>query len=292
MRDNIITYLILITLLLFHLGASAQKIKVVEASYTYHAPDNITLEQAKRTALERAQIEALANTFGTIISQHNSTRVSNQNGNSDVDFLSMSSSDVKGEWIETIGEPIYNIHYEQRMLVVTCSVQGKAREMLSAGVDLKVKILRNGTEDKYESSDFRDGDDMYMSFQSPIDGYVAVYLIDEDGNAFCLLPYRNQADGIYRVKANTRYVFFSEAMASTAEKNIVDEYNLTCEKAQEINQICIMFSSDKFTKAFDDDNGEYLPRELSLESFQKWCSKQKTINSNLFSINKLLTIKH
>ncbi len=279
-------------LFLFHLDVSAQELKTVEASYTYYAPDNVTLEQAKRTALERAQIEALANTFGTNISQYNSTRVSNQNGNSDVDFLSISSSDIKGEWIETIGEPIYNIYYEQQMLVVSCTVRGKAREIVSAGVDLKVKILRNGTDDKFESSEFRNGDDMYLSFQSPVDGYVAIYLIDEGGNAFCLLPYRNQSDGIYKVKAGTRYVFFSETMAPTSEQSIVDEYNLTCEKAQETNHIYILFSSEKFIKAFDEDNGENLPRELSSESFQKWYSKQKVINKNLVSINKLLTIKH
>lgn len=291
MRDYI-KHLIPFFLLLFHLDVSAQKLKTVEASYTYHAPDNITLEQAKRTALERAQIEALVNTFGTNLSQYNSTRVCNQNGNSDIDFLSISSSDVKGEWIETIGEPTYNIYYEQQMLVVTCSVRGKAREIVNAGVDLNVKILRNGTEDKFESSEFRNGDDMYLAFQSPVDGYVAVYLIDEDGNAFCLLPYRNQSDGIYKVKANTQYVFFSEAMASTSERDIVDEYNLTCEKAQETNQILIIFSPDKFIKALDEDNGEKIPRELTSEAFQKWYSKQKTKNSNLISINKLLTIKN
>ena len=291
MRDYT-KYLIPFILLLFHLDVTAQKLKTVEGSYTYHAPDNVTLEQAKRTALERAQIEALANTFGTNITQHNSTHVSNRNGKSDVNFLSISSSDVKGEWIETIGEPNYNISYEQQMLVVTCNVRGQAREIVSAGVDLKVKVLRNGTDDKFESSEFRSGDDMYLSFQSPIDGYVAVYLIDEDGNAFCLLPYRKQSDGIYKVKAGTRYVFFSETMAPTSEKSIVDEYNLTCENAQETNQIYILFSSDKFVKALDEDNGEDIPRDLSSELFQKWYSKQKTINSNLVLINKLLTIKH
>lgn len=291
MRDYT-KYLIPFILLLFHLDVAAQKLKTVEGSYTYHAPDNVTLEQAKRTALERAQIEALANTFGTNITQHNSTHVSNRNGKSDVNFLSISSSDVKGEWIETIGDPVYNISYEQQMLVVTCNVRGKAREIVSAGVDLKVKVLRNGTDDRFESTEFRSGDDMYLSFQSPIDGFLAVYLLDEDGNAFCLLPYRKQSDGIYKVKAGTRYVFFSETMAPTSEKFIVDEYNLTCEKAQETNQIYILFSSDKFVKALDEDNGEDIPRELSSELFQKWYSKQKTINSNIVLINKLLTIKN
>lgn len=291
MRDKT-KYLLPFILLFFHLEVSAQKLKTVEASYTYHAPDNVTLEQAKRTALERAQIEALANMFGTKINQHNSTRVRNQNGNSDVDFLSISSSDIKGEWIETIGVPIYNIYYEQQMLVVTCSVRGKARENVNAGIDLSVKILRNGEEDKFESSEFRSGDDMYLSFQSPIDGFIAVYLIDEGGNAFCLLPYRNQSDGIYKVKANTRYIFFSETMAPITEKSIVDEYKLTCDKVQEINQIYILFSSDKFIKAIDEDNGEKLPRELSSDAYQKWYSKQKTINANLVSIHKLLTIKN
>ena len=102
-------HLFLIFLLTLTSTVFAQKMKTVEGEYTYHAPENVTVEQARRTALDRAMIQALADEFGTIVSQSNATRVENRNGHSDIDFLSIGGSEVKGEWIETIGEPIYNI---------------------------------------------------------------------------------------------------------------------------------------------------------------------------------------
>ena len=126
--------LFIFSLLLSSLTVFAQKMKTVEGEYTYHAPENVTMEQAKRTALDRAMIQALADEFGTIVSQSNATRVENKNGQTDIDFLSIGGSEVKGEWIETIGEPQYNIRYEGDMLIVSVKVKGKAREIVSAGI--------------------------------------------------------------------------------------------------------------------------------------------------------------
>ena len=76
------------------LTISAQKIEKVHGEYTYHVPDNISFEAGKRTALERAKIQALADAFGTLVSQSNSTIVKNENGKSSVDFLSIGGSNV------------------------------------------------------------------------------------------------------------------------------------------------------------------------------------------------------
>lgn len=251
----------------------SQELKTVEGDYTYYAPENVTMEQAKRTALERAMLQAVADEFGTIVSQHNVTRVENQGGRSDVDFLSFGGSEVKGEWIETIGEPIYNIRYEGNMLVITCKVRGKAREIVTAQIDLTAKVLRNGTEEKFESAEFRNGDDLYLLFQSPVKGYLAVYLMDADGQAFCLLPYRSQTEGVYPVKANQRYVFFNERLAPYSERPQVDEFVMTTERSSEYNQICVIFSPNQFVKAVDGNADEGLPRQLSSDDFNKWLVK-------------------
>lgn len=266
-------HFLVITLTLFSLTVLAQKTKTVEGEYTYHAPENVTLEQARRTALERAKIQALADEFGTIVSQTELSRVENVNGKSDVNFLSLGGTEVKGEWIETIGEPIYNIRYEGNMLVISCSVKGKAREIVSAQIDFTAKVLRNGTEEKFESAEFRNGDDLYLLFQSPVKGYLAVYLVDADAQAFCLLPYRNQTEGIYPIKANQRYVFFNERLAPPSERPQVDEYVMTTERSSEYNQICVIFSPNQFVKAVDGNADEGLPRQLSSDDFHKWLSK-------------------
>lgn len=265
--------LFILSLILSSLTVFAQKLKTVEGEYTYHAPENVTMEQAKRTALDRAMIQALADEFGTIVSQSNAMRVENKNGQTDIDFLSIGGSEVKGEWIETLGEPQYNIRYEGDMLIVSVKVKGKAREIVSAGIDFQAKVLRNGTDDKFESDQFRSGDDLYLSFISPVSGYLAVYLVDAENQAYCLLPYRNQTDGIYPVKANQRYMFFNAKDAPQNERSYVDEYVMTCSRSSEQNQIYVIFSPNQFVKATDNQFNTTLPRELKSEDFQKWLSK-------------------
>jgi len=276
-------FLLVVLSLCAALSVCAQSTKKVETSYIYRAAESVSIEQAKRIALERAQLEVIANTFGTKISQHNSTRVTNRNGESNVDFLNISSSDIQGEWIETIGEPQFDISYEQGMLIVKCYVRGVIREITTSAVDISAKLLRNGQEDRFESTEFKSGDDLFLSFSSPVDGYLAVYLLDDDNNAYCLLPYRNQSDGIYRVSANKKYLFFSESAVPIEERSFVDEYVMTCERTYETNQIYIVFSPNPFVKANDKDNGNVLPRELDARSFQKWLAKirKKDVNMTL-----------
>lgn len=266
-------FLTIVACLLFLPTTFAQKLKTVEGEYTYHAPENVTMEQAKRTALDRAMIQALADEFGTIVTQQSATRVENSNGQSDIDFLSIGGSEVKGEWIETIGEPIYDIRYEGNMLVVVCRVKGRAREITSAAIDFQPKILRNGTDDKFESDQFRSGDDLYLSFQSPVAGYLAVYLVDAESQAYCLLPYRNQPDGIYTVEANHHYLFFNTRLTPLSERPFVDEYVMTCERETEYNQIYVIFSPNHFAKAIDTNANAVLPRQLSYDDFLRWLAK-------------------
>lgn len=278
--------------LVLYLPVFSQKIKTVEGEYTYHAPENVTLEEAKRTALDRAKIQALVDAFGTIVSQTNTTRVENSDGKSATDFLSIGGSEVKGEWIETTEEPYYNISYDQGMLVVKVSVRGKAREIVSAQIDIKARVLRNGTEDKFESSEFHSGDDLYLSFVSPVNGYLAVYLIDAEQKAYCLLPYRNQTDGIYRVEANHRYVFFSEKQATRADVPFVDEYTMTCNRSSETNIIYVIFSPNAFCKAVDNRSADMLPRELPFGDLQKWLTNCRVKDKDMRMVLETINIRN
>lgn len=266
----------------------AQKVQKVTAAYTYYAPENVTLEEAKHTALDRAKISAIADAFGTLVTQSNSTVITNQNGESGNRFFSLGGSEVKGEWIETTKEPVYNIRYEGGMLVVSVEVSGRIREIVSAGIDFTTKILRNGTEEKFESSEFRSGDDMYLYFKSPVDGYLVVYLLDETTQeVYCLLPYKASGEGSYRIEHDRPYILFS-AKNEPQNLSIVDEYTMTCSSNVEYNDIYVIFSPNPFAKAYaNETTDEVLPRQLSYEGFQKWLVKnrQKDKPMQLFEIN-------
>lgn len=271
------------------LYVSAQKIEKVHGEYTYHVPGNVSVEDGKRTALERAKIQALADAFGSLVSQRNSTIVKNENGQSSVDFLSIGESDVKGEWIETIGEPKFDIFYESDMLTIKVCIDGKARRIKNVDIDFEAKILRNGTEEKFESDEFRNGDDLYLYFKSPINGYLAVYLLDENTQqVFCLLPYKKSGEPAYRIIHDNPYVFFS-CQKAEENPNEIDEYTMTCEHSMEQNIIYIIFSPNMFAKALAEDENVGLPRQLSLKEFQKWLGKCKAKDSGFQ--NRSLTIK-
>jgi len=271
-------------ILLFTLGLfcclgtlQAAKTKTIKAEYTYYAPENVTLEQAKQTALQRARLQGLANEFGTNMNQIGTTIRENVNGESSASVFQLTNSTVKGEWIRDIDEPKYDIKYVGSSLIVSVKVKFEAREMKSVMVDYEAKVLRNGTDDKFEADEFKNGDDLFLSFKTPKAGYLAVYLVEGDV-AYCLLPYRNQTDGICQVKANRRYVFFS----TTEDKDAnVDEYVMTTDKQIESDVVYIIFSPNEFSKAADTQSDRQvklegtagLPRELSFEKFQNWLSR-------------------
>lgn len=266
---------------IFTICCFSQKIKTVSGEYTYYVPENIDLEKAKQIALERVKVQLIADEFGTVVSQNNATTVKNSNGKSDIDFVSVGGSEVRGEWIETIGEPDFMPSFDNGQMIIKVHIKGKIREIVSADINFKALVLRNGTEDKYEDDTFKSGDDLFLSFTSPISGYVAVYLVDNDGTAFCLLPYQNQEQGNVKINANERYVFFSEKLSPQDLKAYVDEYTMMCSHSQELNQIYVVFSPNTFVKATDGTREETLPRELSNEDFQKWLARNRTKDKDM-----------
>lgn len=281
---------LILFLFTFTTAAFSQKTQKVTASYTYYAPENVTLEEAKRTALDRAKTSAIADAFGTLVTQSNSTIMTNQNGQTDSRFLSLGGSEVKGEWIETTKEPEYNIRYEGDMLIVSVTVSGRIREITSAGIDIIAKVLRNGTEEKFESNEFKNGDDMYLYFKSPVDGYLVVYLLDETTQeVYCLLPYKASGEGAYRIEHDKPYVLFSAKHEQT-NPNIVDEYTLTCSRDVEYNDLYVIFSPDVFVKANSSDSEELLPKQLPNEAFQKWLIKHRKKDEQISILNKQVKI--
>lgn len=273
-------YLILVLLLsLIALPSSAQKKITAEGDYI--ATDDDSPKKARAKARDKAIFNGLEKEYGTYMSQEGTTIIENKNGQSDVNVRQETSSLLKGECYE-IKKEEYSEKHEGGMHLYHAKVTFLAREVTSATVDFIAKVLKKGTEDSYESSDFRNGDQMYLSFTTPKKGYVAVYLVEDD-YAYCLLPYRGQTDGICQVDANKRYVFFSPKDEPNGNNSIVDEFAMGTDKDAVKDIFWILFSPNEFTKPVDAESGrridvdlagiEGLPRELPYERFQKWKSK-------------------
>ena len=275
----------------------AQSERRVEGEYTYYTPQDVSLESARATAIEQARIQALANEYGTLIEQTTYTRQQNENGNSYINMLALGESTVKGEWLKDSKDPVTEVSYEEDFLMVTAHVWGLAREIVSVPIDISVKVLKNGTLSRFEDDQFRNGDDIYLSFQSPSQGYLAVYLMDDKGDAYCFLPYAGDADGMFEVKANKPYVLFSSNHAENGEA--CDEYVLTCEKNLERDMLYVIFSPNPFVKANDvsapmkvkvGKEELELPRYLSYKDFQRWLLKNRRLDKKMQVVVKPIEI--
>ncbi len=276
-----------IAILLITISSFAQKTTKVKLDYIYYATASESLARAQEAALEAAKIDAIAQEFGTIVSSvSTSSSFYHQRDNgstiSSDDFYELGSADVRGEWIETTKKPTFDIKQIERGLSIHVLGEGIIREVVMAPINFKALVLRNGTDDKFQSDVFHTGDDMFVSFTSPIDGYLSIYLIDNNHDAFCLLPYQEETDGAYQIAANKRYVLFSRKDERNDEiKPIVDEMSIIADFDIEYNQIYVIFSPNRYTKASDvqarplNDGELQLPRQLSFNDFQKWLEKGK-----------------
>ena len=260
---------------LLSLDVSARKVKTVEGEYTFYAPENMSPAEARRVATDRAMIAAIANEFGTLVSQNSSSVVKNDGSETDNSFFSIGGSEVKGEWIRTIGSPRYTITYEQDMLVVKAWVKGEACEIETASIDLDVRTLRHAPDLKYETREFKDNDDIFLYFRSPENGYLAVFLLDETtATVSLLLPYESSGLSSYPVKRGSPYIFFSENTCERSEAGEVENYVLMCSAEVEYNSIYVVFSPDKFTSPLSDTRHLEVP-VISYEEFSKWLTRNR-----------------
>ena len=267
------------------LTSFAAKEKEVSGTYTYYIPYNVARDKAEQIAFERARIQAIADEFGTVMTQHSRIDMRSSNGNENSDFWSSASSLVKGEWVSTIGEPTFEPFIENGNFAIRCEVKGIAREITAPKAELDVRLLCNGTTDAYESSTFKSGDNCYLAFTTPVKGAIAVYLEDEAGDMFCMLPYYAQTATCTPVSPGVKHLFF------TSNDGDEEKYQLTTEKEIERNIIYVVFSQNEFIKPIDKSNGQELSlKTLSAENFRQWLQKSRALDQTFQVVSLPITI--
>lgn len=270
-----ILFLLLITV---GIPLFAQRVKTVSGTYVYVVPENQSYADAKITALKQAQIQILADTYGTVIELTAATSISGEGATT----RALSESNVKGEWIETVGEPVFTRLVQGDNIAIRVEVKGKVREINTAALQFDAKALCNAPDVRFEKTDFKSGDDLYLYFITTSDGWLAVYLYDGNDDVFCLLPYSGQSEGIYQVKGGKEYIFFSEEISDEHVSAMdIDEYTLTCSGEKEINRLYVICSPNKFTKAVDSKGSDAVPRMLNYSDFQSWLSRIRIADKQL-----------
>ncbi len=266
---------------------AAKPVKV-SGEFRYIGTENQTIAECKRLALEAARLDAMAREFGTKITQDiiQQDIVSSSGENSLFDARSHTS--VNGEWIADDGEPQYKVEMSSDGApIVTCKVKGTARELTNESVDFYAQPLRNGSADE----NFRSGDRLTLKFKTPVKGYVAVFLIDDKGTAYTLLPYLANTSGLFAVDKSTEYTLF-DPNSPTKGPDEVDEIILMTDQPIERNVLQVLFSPKPFTRPNDSFNGDEAPRSLSQSDFNRWLTSCKSNDPRFSSRTYNLIIKN
>jgi len=271
----------------------AQRTANIKSEYTCEVPGNVSTDDFKREVLRAAQTKALAEEFGTFISQTNTSTVSNANDQSDVRINSYRVSDVRGEWLSDIEKPRYRFFYDDKGThMVEVRVHFRAREIEQSKIDCDITLLRNQMRfRKGANYTFNHDDRVEIAFRSPVKGYLAVYLDDGQGNLFCMLPYPGQEGYAFPVSKDVEYLLFDRASASDDEQAYVEQYQLKAPNGMEHNRIFVLFSPKKFVKATDNpDENKEVPPQLKEKDFHEWLGRCRKADKEMQTFEFPITI--
>ena len=275
-------YFLILLFLLISLYSLGQRVVNICGEYKYIVPENVSLAEAKAIAIERARLTAIANEFGTTVSQTNLATTHIENGTTRNDFLSLGETEVKGDWLGDTKEPEIRPVYENNQLVIYASVCGKVRELKTAEVELRMQIMSNGIE----TERFKNNDKVAIRFKSPVNGYVAIFVRDDNaGIVSCMLPYENENGKARVVKNSKEYIYLSTADPIYPYQ---EETILVTNKKIEFNTFVLVCAETEFAMPLS-DMGEFVP-ELSVESFQRWLRRNRMSDKTMQTIEKTIQI--
>ena len=266
------------------------KVKSVSGTAEYVVTDDmsITLRDARLKCVELARAEAIRREFGELVSMGiidvfmNST-----NEGSGAVNIGTASSQARALWLGDTREPKVNIRYADGKLFFKAEVWGEARELKINSTDLKWMISHKAGEQKVETSSFNNSESIYIDFKSVADGYVAVYLVEDNEQTWCLLPYGNDSDGRQEVKAGRRYAFFDKEFDKRALT-----IRLKTKRKEEYNQLVLIYSPNPFTKSIDRVADGSKANVLSTRDFAKWLLKCQCNDPDMVVEQRFIKIKN
>lgn len=291
--------ILVLFLLVITLTLNAQKIKKVKGIARVRMELNMTMGETYELAEQQAIINAIEEAFGTYTEQQMDMTI--KDGTTSYNIIG--TTKVKGDWIETIGEPSFkpnsqleNTKYgKQNVTYITCTIVGKVRKSVPKA-ELEYIIL-NSPNLNSRTHSFYHEEQLYVYFKSPVDGFISIFLEDEDA-VYRLLPYMNMRDNYQSgvpIKSDTDYLFFSPD-DNPFPGNLVDEPRLlTLKKDKEYNSIYIVFSENEFVKPMLENssivNDRIIPKQLSINKFQRWLSNNRASSESFQDIKIKVSIE-
>lgn len=256
--------------------AAAPKEAVVTGTYTFYGEGSHTPDDCRRLALEGARLQAIADEFGTVLTQNVVQHDMVGAGGESTYFSALSATEVKGEWIADEGLPHFDVQLDaDGHMMVRCTVKGRARAISNEAVEFETLVLRNGNTRRHADTSFRNNDAFALLFKAPVDGYVSVFLVDQNSNVFALLPYMLDSTGEVPVRRGREYIFFDKDKADKAHDVPVDEIALTADMPREHYRVYVVFSPARFSGPVRDFIDNSTPETLSYDNLNRWLARSR-----------------
>lgn len=268
---------------------SGQKAERASAEYSMRVENNMSWEDAVNKAIQYAQVKAIEETFGKVILQDNSTYIKNQqNGDlvkTNSTFSFVSNSYVKGEWVENVDEPKIEKLNRGDETWIKVMVKGRVREITTPVNNFTAYPL-NCPNQKCKAQVFNDGQDLFVYFKAPEDGYLSIYLTDPSvGYTFLMLPYKHSnVKKCVKILADKDYIFFSKAHDYFNEVNAIDEQIASISPGEESAkyQLWLVFSNEPVEKPVLEDEAITTRKFLDEVSIKQGYTLQKGTSTTSF----------
>lgn len=271
--------LLLLLSVMVSAAAWCQREQKVQVTETMQVQGHMSMDRARAELMEKAMLRGVEQAFGTRVAvERRGTSETRNGGASKETYASGSSESLAGEWLRT-DKADFTTDGEW----LTLHLSGVVREFPEGRNTPKVRCMRNSKESKRHETSFTDSEKMWLYFRSILPGYVAIYLLDENGKANIIVPYSEDSN-LYRVEANKDYVFVDDQDKNNISYNSII---LNAPGRLVVNHVYVMFSPHAFGSIStnpgrrDDKTGNDLPRNCSDKEFLNWLSQRRVADRDM-----------
>jgi hypothetical protein len=274
----------------------AQKIRNASGTATFRLEEDMSRDDLKDKLRHYAVINAIEREYGTYVTQESFVDVDDGN----TQFRIFGTTTIRGEWLSTTQEDFKEEmrtakegRRNRHELWMSLKIEGKVREISEPEPEINY-FTANCKKAVCKTSFFENGEPMYVHFNSPVSGFLSVYVV-ENNEAYRLLPYKNmpvQYSNAVPVKADTDYVFFSpygnNDYFEGFSTHLIDELVMTTDRDEEYVRLYLVFSTEEYLKpslltaGTDPDSGYEIPYSLDAATLTAWLENNRINNTHFY----------
>lgn len=284
----------------------AQNIRNASGTALFKLEEDMSMDDLKDKLRHHAIINAIEREYGTYVTQESFVDVDDGN----TQFRIFGKSIIQGEWLKTTQE---DFKEEMRKtkdngrnrheLWMSLKIEGKVRELSQPDIEFDY-FTSNCKKDACKTGIFQNGDPMYLHFNTPVKGFLSVYVLENE-DAFRLLPYQNMSSKYINavpVAADKEYVFFSpdgeNEYYEDFSRYLTDELIMLTDDEEEYVDLYLIFSPEEFAKPSltpeetNSDTSYGTPKSLQASTLTSWLESNRINNVNFYYRQLKLKIVH